>query len=81
VAGFEFFTWGALIAPAGTPRDIVLLLNRNAIQALANVEVRERLAALGFEPLGNSPEQFSVNLRNDFAKMAKVIRESGATID
>jgi tripartite-type tricarboxylate transporter receptor subunit TctC len=81
VPGFEFATWGALIAPAGTPKEIVLLLNHHAIQALANPEVRERLAALGFEPLGNSPEQFALKLKNDFAKMAKVIRESGATID
>jgi tripartite-type tricarboxylate transporter receptor subunit TctC len=81
VPGFDFATWGALIAPAGTPKEIVSLLNREAVKALANTEVKERLAALGFEVVGNSPDQFSAVLKSDFAKMAKVIKESGAKID
>jgi tripartite-type tricarboxylate transporter receptor subunit TctC len=81
VPGFDFATWGALIAPAGTAKDEIALLNREAVKALANPEVKERLAALGFEMVGNSPEQFAAALKNDFAKMAKVIKESGAKID
>ncbi len=81
VSGFDFATWGALVAPAGTPRDIIALLNREAVKALADPEVKERLAALGFEAMGNSSEQFAQALKNDYAKMAKVIRDSGAKID
>jgi tripartite-type tricarboxylate transporter receptor subunit TctC len=81
VQGFDFSTWGALIAPAGTPKEIIALLNREAIKALAHPDVHERLVALGFEPMGNSPQQFSSELRKDYAKMEKVIRESGAKID
>ena len=61
----------------GHAKDIVALLNREMVKALALPDVKERMAGLGFATVGNTPEEFAVVIRSDGAKWAKVIRESG----
>jgi tripartite-type tricarboxylate transporter receptor subunit TctC len=63
-----------ILLPANAPRPVVDLLNREIVQALALAEVKEKLATLGFDPIGNSPDQFAAWIKAEVAKWAKVIR-------
>jgi len=81
LAGFEALQWFGVLAPAGTPRELVTRLNGDIIKTLRLPDVRERMAALGAEVVGSSPEQFASFQKADAAKWAKVVKESGAKID
>jgi tripartite-type tricarboxylate transporter receptor subunit TctC len=69
--------WLALLAPAGTPKEITTLLHREVVNMLALPGMKEQLAALGFQPIGNTPEEFAAQIRSDIAKRAKLIRAAG----
>jgi tripartite-type tricarboxylate transporter receptor subunit TctC len=77
--GLEFVAWAGLLAPAGTPRDIVARLNQESVKALNTPEVKERLAGFGFETYGTTPERFSETIRTDLARIAKAIKDAGIT--
>ena len=66
-----------LLAPSGTPREIIDRLQREIIRVLAMPQMHERLAALGFEPIGSSPEVFADRIRTEIEKWAKVIHAAG----
>jgi tripartite-type tricarboxylate transporter receptor subunit TctC len=78
VPGYEASSWYGLLAPAKTPRPVVLRLNAEAKRALAVPEINERLIAQGVDPVGNSPEEFAAYVRTEIIKWAKVIKASGA---
>jgi tripartite-type tricarboxylate transporter receptor subunit TctC len=63
-----------ILLPAGAPRPVVELLNREIVKALALPDVKQRLAKLGFEPIGNSPDEFAAWIKTEVAKWAKVMR-------
>ena len=75
--GFAFFTWGALLAPAGTPGAVVARVNEALREALATPAVRDRLEGLGYEVVGNAPDAFAAVLARDHAAMAELIRTAG----
>ncbi len=77
VPGYEAVQWYGVLAPAGTPRDIVTKLHAGTARALQNPEVRQRLLGDGAEPVGGTPEEFAAYLRSETAKWAKVIRAAG----
>jgi tripartite-type tricarboxylate transporter receptor subunit TctC len=77
VAGYESVQWYGVLAPAGTARAIVDRLNAEIVRALRAPDVRERLAADGAEPVGNSPEAFAAFIRAEIAKWAKVAKAAG----
>lgn len=79
--GFDVSTWFGLVAPAKTPRDIVVKLNQAAVKGLQNPATRERLLNQGIEPVGNSPEEFAKLLRTELPKWARVVKISGAKQD
>jgi tripartite-type tricarboxylate transporter receptor subunit TctC len=81
VKGYATDTWYALMAPAGTPRDVVARLNAAAVKALAHPDVKARLEKLGAEPVGNTPEDLRALLVKEQAIWAKVVRDSGAKAD
>ena len=81
LAGFDVFGWNGLLAPAGTPKAVIAKLHDEITRALRIPEVRERIAGFGFEPVGNSPEEFGEFVKADIARWAKVAKESGARID
>ena len=81
LAGFDVFGWNGLLAPAGTPRPVIAKLHGEIIRALQAPEVRERVANFGFEPVGNSPEEFGEFVKADIAQWARVAKESGARVD
>jgi tripartite-type tricarboxylate transporter receptor subunit TctC len=65
-----------ILLPAGAPRPVVDLLHREIAKALALADVRERLATLGFDPIGSSPDEFGSWIKTEVAKWAKVIRDA-----
>jgi tripartite-type tricarboxylate transporter receptor subunit TctC len=81
VPGYEATSWFGLIAPAGTPKEIVNKFSTTVAKILGTPEVRERLSSQGAEPVGNTPEQFSAFIRAETAKWAEVVKKSGAHID
>jgi tripartite-type tricarboxylate transporter receptor subunit TctC len=78
VPGFESTSWQGMCAPAGTPKPIVAALNRAISQAVRSPEASERLAALGAQAVGNSPEAFLAFVKAEIPRWAKAIRDSGA---
>lgn len=79
--GYEDYTWIAFFAPAGTPRAIVDRLNKSIAAIVVSPDSKERLSALGFDPVNNTPEQFTAYIKVEVAKWAKVIKESGAKVE
>lgn len=81
VPGFEVVGWNGVMAPAGTPPDVVAKLNAAIKQALASPEVAERLTGLGANVVWNTPADFGAFIRAEVAKWGKVVKASGAKID
>lgn len=79
--GFAVDTWWGLVAPAGTPKDLITRLNQAFVGALGSAEVRARFAALMAEPVPGSPEQFAQFMKGELAKYEKVVKASGARVD
>ena len=73
-------TWIGMFAPAGTPRPIVNLLNAEITKIIAMPEVRARLAALSYEPVQTTPEQFATQIQADTARWAKTVKDSNFTV-
>ena len=79
--GYEDYTWIAFFAPTGTPKAYVTKLNRAITAIVAQPDTKERLAVLGFDPVSNTPEQFTEYIKVEVTKWAKVIKDSGARVD
>ncbi len=79
--GYAFDTWFGLLAPVGTPKEIVSKLNAAMAQVLKRPDVIERLQKQGIEPGSMASEDFAQLLRNDFEHMARVVKLSGAKAD
>ena len=79
--GYEAVQWYGVLAPAGTPRDIISRLHAAVVRALQEPTVKARLLGDGAEPIGNTPDEFAVVIRNDLAKWGKVIRDAGITAE
>jgi tripartite-type tricarboxylate transporter receptor subunit TctC len=78
VKGYEFSTWYAIVAPRGTPAEIVHKLNAELAQVLTSPAVKEQFAALGLEATPSTPAELGAYLRSEVSKWGKVIRASGA---
>jgi tripartite-type tricarboxylate transporter receptor subunit TctC len=81
VVPFEATSWSGILAPAGTPKDIVAKLNGEVNRILKLPEVRDRLAELGFSATPSTPEEFDAFLKAEITKWAKVVKESGARVE
>jgi tripartite-type tricarboxylate transporter receptor subunit TctC len=79
--GFDVTSWYSLVAPAGTPQPIIERLHRELAKALAESDVRERIAGLGAEPVGNSPSEFAAMQRTEAARWAKLAKEANIHAD
>lgn len=81
VPGYEVINWFGIFAPRGTPKSIVTRLNAALNDALRSPELAKVLNARGADVVGGTPEAFARVVRTDFAKWAKVVKESGARVD
>ncbi len=77
VPGYDLTGWYGLLAPRGTPPEIVSRINAVVVTALKNKDVEERLLALGAEAAGSTPAEFGAFLRKETARWEKVLREAG----
>jgi len=81
IKGFAIDTWWGLVAPAGTPRDVIAKLNSAFVAALQSQEAKTRFAALMAEPVTSTPEQFGGFMKAELGKYEKVVKVSGAKVD
>ncbi|MBI4193623.1 MAG: tripartite tricarboxylate transporter substrate binding protein [Betaproteobacteria bacterium] len=77
VPGYEAVQWFGVLAPAGTPRDIVGKMHATVVRVLQDSDTRKRFINDGADPVGSSPEQFAAFIRAETVKWAKVVREAG----
>lgn len=75
--GYEAVQWYGVLAPAGTPGDIISRLSTEIVRALRTADVREQLVRGGAEPVANSPEEFAAFIRAETVKWAKVVKDAG----
>ena len=79
--GFNATTWFGLLAPAGTPRAIVMKLTAEANRVLKDPNVRKSIETEGGEVLGGTPEEFGAYMKSEIANWATLVRDSGAKVD
>jgi tripartite-type tricarboxylate transporter receptor subunit TctC len=79
--GFVVDSWVGILAPAKTPQPVVERLQKEIASVLGEPETRERYATLGIESIGNSPDDFSAQIRADLARWEKVVRQAGIRIE
>jgi tripartite-type tricarboxylate transporter receptor subunit TctC len=76
VPGYSFEGWTGMFAPQGTPDDIIKTVNAALVKALAVSEISKRLVDLGYQPVGDTPEEFAEIVKSDLVKMAKIIKDA-----
>jgi tripartite-type tricarboxylate transporter receptor subunit TctC len=79
--GYETVAWFGVLAPAGTPRDVVNRLSAEIGRIARSPEMRERLAGMGAEPVGGTPEEFAAVMARDIAKWTELAKSVGIKID
>ncbi len=79
--GFSIDTWWGLVAPAGTPKDVLDRLSKAFVDALHSPQTKARFESLLAEPVGNSPEQFGAFMKAELAKYKDVVAATGARVD
>jgi len=81
ISGQESDTMQAVLVPAGTPRAIIDLLHREIVKVLAREDVKARLAQLGFEPVGNTPDEFAAEIKVELEKWGRVVKAANIKVD
>lgn len=81
LAGYDVSNWLGVLAPAGTPRDIVMRLNAVLARANNDPVSRRQLQSQGIEPTSSTPEELATQIRNDLPKWAAIVRKTGARVE
>ena len=79
--GYESSQWYGILAPAGTPVEVLVLLSSHVAKIMQNADMKQRMSDSGSLAVGSTREAFAAHLKDEFAKWAKVIRLSGARVD
>jgi tripartite-type tricarboxylate transporter receptor subunit TctC len=79
--GYDLTSWVGFLAPAATPRAVIMHIHSTLLEALRTPAVKEILMKSGSEPLGNTPEEFADNLKRELPKWNKIIREAGIKVE
>jgi tripartite-type tricarboxylate transporter receptor subunit TctC len=75
--GFDITTWHGVVAPANTPDPVIVRLHVELVRAVGMPEIQRQLAAMGMEPVGNTPRQFADAISADVRRWAEVVRAMG----
>ena len=70
-----------MLAPAGTPKDVVVRLNAEMVKIIQSPEFRKRMEEVGAEPVGNTPAEMATQIKDDTVKYAKLVKEAKVAID
>jgi tripartite-type tricarboxylate transporter receptor subunit TctC len=81
LAGFDIGTWFGVLAPAGTPKEVTTRLAGEMIRNIQSPEFRQRMAEIGAEPIGNTPEQMARQIKDETEKFAKLVKDAKVTIE
>ncbi len=81
LSGFVVDSWTGILAPAKTPRPVVDRLHKEVAAVLGEPILKERYAVLGIEPVGNTPEQYAAQIREDWLRWEKVVKTAGIKVD
>lgn len=81
VPGYQSGSWYGFVAPAGTPRTIITSLNQQTVAAIRSAEILAKLAAEAALPIASTPEAFSAHIRDEFARVAKVIKDARISLE
>jgi tripartite-type tricarboxylate transporter receptor subunit TctC len=81
IPGFDMSTWWGIVTPAGVSRDIVNKLNSEMVKAIRQPEVREKIAGVGAETVGNTPEEFATYIRAEGEKYARIVKAANIKLD
>jgi tripartite-type tricarboxylate transporter receptor subunit TctC len=73
--------WVGVLVPTGTPKDVTALLHQEIVKIIDEPDIKERLAAIGLEPVGDSPEQFSAQMKVEMEKWTKIIRAAKIKVE
>ncbi|QHJ00325.1 tripartite tricarboxylate transporter substrate binding protein [Xylophilus rhododendri] len=79
--GFDQGTWFGILAPAGTPRDIVARLNSEMVRIIHSPDFQKRMEDIGAEPMGDTPEQMSAQIKSDTARYARLVKDANVAIE
>ena len=79
--GFNIGTWFGVLAPAATPKDILVRLNTEMVKVIQSPEFRKRMEEIGAEPIGNSADQMAQQIKGETEKFAKLVKEAKVTIE
>jgi len=80
IPGYAIVAWFGLLAPAGTPGSVVTKLNREILAVLGDAELKRKMAEIGQDVAGSTPEEFAAFIRSEVTNMGAVVKASGATI-
>ena len=81
VPGYESYVWLGVVAPAGTPPEIIARLNAALAKTASTPSYRDRLTEQGYDVLSSTPEQMASSIRGEIAKWGKIVKASGAKVD
>ncbi len=81
VPGYDSYVWFGIVAPAGTPPEIIARLNAALVKTAATPEFRDRLTGQGYDVLSSTPEQMAASIRSEIDKWGKIVKASGARVD
>jgi tripartite-type tricarboxylate transporter receptor subunit TctC len=81
IPGFEATAWHGLVAPAGTPKDVIATLHRAMMTTLNDPEVRKSLTDLGLDVAGSTPDELAAYIKSEIPKWAAIVKASGATLE
>ncbi|PLC52164.1 MFS transporter [Pollutimonas nitritireducens] len=81
VPGYDVTSWNGVLAPAGTPPEAIARLNKAFNEVLADPDMRKRLLAIGYEPIGGKPEDFSKQIQSELDKWGPIVKQTGLQIN
>ncbi|HEU5297194.1 MAG TPA: tripartite tricarboxylate transporter substrate binding protein [Burkholderiaceae bacterium] len=79
--GFNIGTWFGVLAPAGTPKDMLARLNTELVKVIQSAEFRKRMDEIGAEPIGNSADQMAQQIKGETEKFAKLVKDAKVTLE